>query len=174
MKIIDLPIVTIEDCNSLKDIAIKLKLPLNGRSNQIVKEYLTLHDIDTSGLDPNKNRFRKYTVISKECPICNKTFETLEGSPEEKTTCSIGCANTYFRSGTNHPNYKHGTSLYRDLVKIEECNRCGYNQEPNILHVHHIDRNRSNNVEENLEVLCPNCHTLEHYQNKDGMYSHLK
>jgi 5-methylcytosine-specific restriction endonuclease McrA len=42
------------------------------------------------------------------------------------------------------------------------CNRCGYNSEPRILGVHHIDRNRMNNEISNLEVLCPNCHSLEH------------
>lgn len=173
MKISNLPIITIEECNSLRDISIKLKLPLNGRSNQIVKEYLKLHDIDSSHLDPNKNRSRKYTIISKDCPICSTKFETKQGSPDEKTTCSTSCANTYFRSGSNNPNYKNGTGAYRSVVTLESCNRCGYKDVPAILHVHHIDRDRSNNTIENLEVLCPTCHTVEHYLNRDGMYHHL-
>jgi predicted HNH restriction endonuclease len=28
-----------------------------------------------------------------------------------------------------------------------------------ILQLHHIDGNRENNKEENLTLLCPNCHT---------------
>jgi predicted HNH restriction endonuclease len=28
--------------------------------------------------------------------------------------------------------------------------------------IHHIDRNRRNNADENLMVLCPNCHTRTH------------
>ena len=174
MKPHQLPIITIEDCNSLKDIAIKLNLSLNGRSNKIVKEYLALNSIDSSHLDPNKNRFRKYEIVSKECPVCSKIFETKKNSPDEKTTCSMSCANTHFRSGENHPNFKDGNTKYRQLVTIEKCNRCGFNSEPSILHVHHIDRNRSNNTFENLEVLCPNCHHLEHFRQRDGMFSHLK
>jgi 5-methylcytosine-specific restriction endonuclease McrA len=43
------------------------------------------------------------------------------------------------------------------------CNRCGFDAHPEILTVHHKDRDRSNNLTDNLEVLCPNCHALEHY-----------
>jgi hypothetical protein len=50
--------------------------------------------------------------------------------------------------------------LRRNL--INQCNRCSYNKEPRILGVHHKDRNRDNNNISNLEVLCPNCHSLEH------------
>jgi 5-methylcytosine-specific restriction endonuclease McrA len=45
---------------------------------------------------------------------------------------------------------------------MSECVRCGYNQQPAILVLHHEDRNRENNQLSNLEVLCPNCHALEH------------
>ena len=48
----------------------------------------------------------------------------------------------------------------RDLVKA--CARCGFDKNPEILGVHHKDRNRKNNDPGNLEVLCPNCHSLEH------------
>lgn len=44
----------------------------------------------------------------------------------------------------------------------KKCERCGYDLYE-ILHVHHIDRNRDNNVLNNLELLCPNCHAKEHY-----------
>ena len=30
------------------------------------------------------------------------------------------------------------------------------------LQIHHIDGNYKNNSEENLELLCPNCHSLTH------------
>ena len=50
--------------------------------------------------------------------------------------------------------------ILRNLIK--ECNRCGYSAYPDILGVHHIDRNRDNNDLSNLEVLCPNCHSVEH------------
>lgn len=46
-----------------------------------------------------------------------------------------------------------------------KCERCGWgeinsftNKSP--LQIHHIDGNSENNAEENLQVLCPNCHSL--------------
>jgi 5-methylcytosine-specific restriction endonuclease McrA len=37
------------------------------------------------------------------------------------------------------------------------------------LTVHHKDRNRKNNTRENLEILCPICHAIEHlHEHKDG------
>lgn len=44
-----------------------------------------------------------------------------------------------------------------------KCNRCGWNKLIKILQVHHIDKDRSNNDLENLELLCPNCHAEEHW-----------
>ena len=45
----------------------------------------------------------------------------------------------------------------------EFCNRCGYATSLAALEIHHKDRDRSNNTLGNLEVLCANCHSIEHY-----------
>lgn len=45
----------------------------------------------------------------------------------------------------------------------EKCNRCGLNEwlnEPLTLELEHIDGDHFNNKRENLEMLCPNCHSL--------------
>lgn len=43
------------------------------------------------------------------------------------------------------------------------CERCNYTDPFKVeLPRHHIDRDRSNNTVENLEVLCQRCHRLEH------------
>ena len=41
-----------------------------------------------------------------------------------------------------------------------ECEECGTKES---LEIHHIDRDRSNNSYENLELLCFDCHRREHY-----------
>lgn len=45
------------------------------------------------------------------------------------------------------------------------CMRCGYDK---FVVVHHKDRDRTNNELSNLEILCPNCHALEHWSGKAG------
>ncbi len=53
----------------------------------------------------------------------------------------------------------------------ERCGKCGWREHNPFtsqvpLTVHHIDGNWSNNCEENLILLCPNCHALtENYMN---------
>ena len=46
-----------------------------------------------------------------------------------------------------------------------KCSKCGWSKEHPItnavpLEVDHIDGNAENNVEENFQLLCPNCHAL--------------
>lgn len=54
-----------------------------------------------------------------------------------------------------------------DYIKLglikSKCAKCGYT-DIQALQVHHIDRNRKNNNLDNLQVLCCNCHRLEHYE----------
>lgn len=85
-----------------------------------------------------------------------------------------------FKMGLENPNFvRFGSdfdpkSFYRLRMKLAEklgaCQRCGFNEVSEILQLHHKDRNRKNNAIENVELLCPNCHQLEHYRAKDGPY----
>lgn len=56
-----------------------------------------------------------------------------------------------------------GNRFLNDLLEIREnkCECCGNNQwldKPIKLQVHHIDGNKCNCQEDNLQLLCPNCH----------------
>lgn len=48
-----------------------------------------------------------------------------------------------------------------------KCVRCGYSANEHALQVHHKDRDRANNSLENLEILCANCHSIEHLSKGD-------
>jgi len=89
-----------------------------------------------------------------------------------------------FPSGNTNPSHItsmdpsfRGTSItwWRDYLKrtIGHCQRCGF-EDTRILIVHHKDRNTHNNVEENLELLCANCHLIEHYEANDGTFHFMK
>jgi hypothetical protein len=64
---------------------------------------------------------------------------------------------------------------YRRLALTElpnKCNHCSWDLYKEVLVVHHKDRDRTNNTIENLEVLCPTCHGVEHFKAGDGLYTH--
>jgi 5-methylcytosine-specific restriction endonuclease McrA len=52
-----------------------------------------------------------------------------------------------------------------------KCNKCGYDTYPQVLEVHHIDGNASNNDPHNLEILCPTHHNEIHFITKTGPWA---
>ena len=77
MKHLTLPLINIEDCYTYTDVLKKLKLPNNGKYNRIVRLYIEYNNINIDHFDKHKNK-RKYSLIKKECPICNIKFTTKE------------------------------------------------------------------------------------------------
>jgi hypothetical protein len=161
---------------SFSDVCRSLGLTVSSRNIKKLKKQVTLSNIDISHF---KHPFKGKCIwekISKTCPVCCAIFVTQKDHPREKTVCSRACSNTYFRSGSNNPNFIDGNrnSGYRKIAfdyYPNICNRCLFDKNPNILIVHHKDRNRLNNVLDNLEILCPNCHSEEHFNSKDGLYN---
>lgn len=103
---------------------------------------------------------------------------------KEKVTCSHGCANSHFRSGEDHPNWKDKekqlvendysdnltdrefrkkySSVYRKICFSSHKHECIICNERNIIDVHHFDGNKNNNNPENLVPLCANHHRYIH------------
>lgn len=117
---------------------------------------------------------RKNTVLV-ECANCGQTIKKnrsrLKNSKHGLYFCNRTCKESAQRIGgieqLQLPHYgQDSANNYRAFARRElplKCNRCGWDEHPKILQVHHKDRNRSNGALENLEIICPNCHALEHW-----------
>ncbi len=106
---------------------------------------------------------RPSTTVTKECPVCGNKFKTSTLS-KTKTTCSHACANTYFRSKIDHPNWSD--DFYRSTCFFyhkRECVICG---EDKVVEVHHLDENRKKNDPRNFVPLCPTHHRYWHSRYK--------
>lgn len=101
----------------------------------------------------------KRCINGKHCPVCNVWFSS------QGKTCSRGCANTYFRSGDQHPNWSE--SQYRTTCFINHEFKCCVCDENRIVEVHHFDENKKNNNPENLIPLCPTHHQYMHSRHKN-------
>ena len=133
-------------------------------------------DVSCSNSDLLRNR------VKLSCSYCGKEIEKapskIRASRSGHLFCDRNCKDLASRLYQNNTVWDmlpehYGTSKtrYRDYALREygsKCQKCGYDKNPAALTVHHKDRNRSNNSMDNLEVLCANCHAIEHYE--DGSY----
>ena len=109
----------------------------------------------------------------KNCKCCNEPI------PNRNVYCNNTCQSVYQRNkyiaewkqgkhrgsrGKNLLLSKHLEWYLRDRSN-NECEICGWNEINQYtsrvpLEVDHIDGDASNNKEENLRLICPNCHSL--------------
>jgi Zn finger protein HypA/HybF involved in hydrogenase expression len=69
-----------------------------------------------------------------------------------------------YASGDNVKSHILKAKLIQDGIKKCECEICGayiWQGEPLPLELHHKDGNHYNNDLENLQILCPNCHSIQ-------------
>lgn len=158
---------------SFAEVFRKIGEPYHSRKLRKLQQAVACFGICIDHFSGNGRRgISKIPVLRKVCPICGIEFTTKKDS-KEATTCSHACSNTYFRKGWRD-DFTPTINTYRKFMKRTgtpwRCNRCGYDKIADVLVVHHVDRNRSNNDVGNLEVLCPTCHEEEHFTAKDGKW----
>jgi hypothetical protein len=94
----------------------------------------------------------------------NQGLNGIRKDPKRKS------ANDYANS-TCVKSDKLKKKLVEDGVKENKCEMCGifdWNGKPLSLELHHIDGNRFNNSFDNLQILCPNCHSqTDNYGSKN-------
>ncbi|MEK6829512.1 MAG: hypothetical protein AABY15_05265 [Nanoarchaeota archaeon] len=173
----------IKESKSKSEVCKKIGFNNNGHAFKKLDELIVKYNLDISNFPISKNHHVKYSGITKICPVCKNEFETKSGHIKEKETCSRACANTYFRSGENHPNFKdiskygegdfrkHAFSKkYREICFKNHEHKCVVCDESKILDVHHYDENKENNNPENLIPICPTHHMYIHSEYKDMIY----
>lgn len=110
--------------------------------------------------------------VQLNCDTCGKEFHrklsALKKSRSGHRFCSRVCKDKAGRVGGIpgiNKSLKHGKYVdYRRNFSAEEmkCARCGYDEFPMCVDVHHIDENHFNNDPSNLILLCPSCHRALH------------
>lgn len=126
-------------------------------------------------INPNEH-FNRGTAKTNTCLNCGKEF-TSYGNTRGKY-CSHQCQHEYQHklyidkwkrgetdgaTGTYMPSdHIRKYMLERADYRCERCGWCETNEHHPTppLQLHHIDGNCLNNREENLAILCPNCHAL--------------
>lgn len=156
----------VDDSLSASQVLFKLGYAAKGQYVSLLKQFLFDNEIDFSHWTSNGQP--RIPLLEKKCIHCSNIFHCIARfDGKEQVTCSKGCSNSVFRSEENNPNWIDGHSTYRIRALKHynnKCNRCGFDN-PKALEIHHKDKNRENNDISNLEVVCANCHTIEHKVN---------
>lgn len=141
-------------CNNIKKIAKKLGIELETRRKINEKE-----------------TFNKGNCKKRYCLNCGKELN------RGKKFCSNVCQNEYqykekVKRWLNGENFQSSVGQIPKFIKRymmelhnNHCVKCGWgemNEYSNTipLEIHHKDGDCTNNLIENLELLCPNCHSL--------------
>ena len=105
------------------------------------------------------------------CHTCGSSFERIQSHTGFATTksglyfCSRACKDTAQQIGGDIQldRYTDGKHRYRKRALRDNgrvCEDCGYDEDDQMLDVHHEDGDRGNNKISNLKVVCVWCHAL--------------
>lgn len=111
--------------------------------------------------------------IEVKCGHCSKIItkrkSSLRNSKHKIYFCDRHCKESAqsLAGGCNvirpsHYGLSNGKHLWSILVRNADGCSCCKETKKYLLVVHHIDGDRENNVENNLEVICANCHMKRH------------
>lgn len=125
----------------------------------------------------NKYHYCPNCYVTKEkftCAYCGKEIFRVPSQVKKNKSghfyCSLDCGNKHKNQIRKDSGEWDNSLNYRKKALdaySHKCLVCGWEEDPRILEVHHIDEDRENNRVENLCILCPNCHkkiTLGYYK----------
>lgn len=115
---------------------------------------------------------RQQNQVLCKCDYCGKEYylSPSKANKSEFHFCCRECKDQAQRlsSGEQFKNLRpehygkaNGLYSYREHAfeaYPHQCAVCGWNEDEDVLEVHHIDENRQHNDLDNLIILCPNCH----------------
>lgn len=146
----------------------EIKLKKDNEFVEKVKEYLPYSNSMNAlcsflGLKGVKGYYDKIQKVIEEHSLSTEHFGSLvNNSKKTRNKYNALSDEEYFQYNVE----RNGVSLLKRLIEHElkenKCEICGltsWNNKPITLQVHHINGNHCDNRLENLQILCPNCHS---------------
>jgi hypothetical protein len=112
-------------------------------------------------LNMHFNTFKRYAIKFE----CYQTHQSNKGRKLGHYSTRIPTEDILAGKYPTYPTYKLKLRLFEEGYLEDRCCRCGWHEKlPGAKHtpceLHHKDGDSSNHAFENLEIICPNCHSL--------------
>lgn len=143
----------VKDATTFSEVLRGLNIPIQGNNGNTLKRILNENNIDYSHFTGRA-----------------KYYKTSSAKIED-----------YLNNKIKIKPYKLKQKLLKENIKENKCEICGLTEwlgKPLIIQLHHINGNNADNRLENLQMLCPNCHSqTESYcgkANTNSIKNHCK
>jgi 5-methylcytosine-specific restriction endonuclease McrA len=156
----------LQNCNTLKNIFLKcLLLNKTFKMINITKDVfinvcencLSMSEA-AAKLNLHYNTFKRYAQLYG----CWKPNQSGKGIKKDMATLTIPLQDILDGKYPQYQTFKLKRRLFKEHIKENKCEICGitsWNGKPIQMELHHKDGNRTNHKLENLQILCPNCHS---------------
>lgn len=124
----------VQTSTTFSDVLRKLNIPIVGNNSKTLKNILEEHNIDYSHFTGRAKSYKTNYVKAENYLDNNKFIKA----------------------------YQLKKKLLKEKIKENKCEICGLTEwlgKPLIIQLHHINGNNTDNRLENLQMLCPNCHS---------------
>lgn len=159
-------IKAISQAKSYSQVFRILDVSKNGGNQTILKNFITRYNIDITHFNRSKTPVKNYCLncgseINHKTKFCNNTCHAEYNRKQYIERWKQG-----LETGTVGKDVI-ATAVRKYMFEKynNSCQKCGWNKVNEFtdlvpLQIHHIDGDCKNNKENNLELLCPNCHAL--------------
>ena len=156
---------TIKESKSYAEVLRKLDVNKNGGNTKSLQKIVLTNQLSVEHFISTKSRNKHYCINCGREILGNNKYCSSQCQRDYEYNQYISRWKDGLESGTKGVD---NTSNYIRRYLFEtygKCQCCGWHEiNPYTglvpLQIHHIDGNCKNNKEENLQLLCPNCHSL--------------
>lgn len=134
----------LDTSNSYADVLKKIDLKPAGGNYNTLRKLIKTYKLDTNQIDNNRSCMYSNNMNELRIRRTYITSDILEGKHE------------------GYQSYSLLKRLIKEGYKEPKCEKCGITDwlgKPISFELHHRDGNHSNNKLDNLQILCPNCHS---------------